>query len=346
MRFLPTHKSLGVSAAVAATAVLLAACGGGGDTSSDSTGSSTVDAEVESAAGKKVVFIGDVNVPVVNAVQCGMAKVADTAEVDFEYQVPDAFDPAKQIAIVNAVVATKPDVIIISPDDPNALITPLKAASAEGIEIVLNAHELTDNSFVSAIVTNDDYADGVLAAELLAEQVGDKKGEVALLGFTAGGSTITDARQEGFEDQIKEYPNLDFIGTTVLNTISLEDGAAAANALMSAHDNLVGMAANSEDYSIGMAQAIKQRGMADQIVAVQMDATEKADKLLADGSLDAMSSPIWINLGEEAMKKAVAVAAGEEVEQKAPPLPPIKVTAENVDSPEAKQAAYAPKGPC
>lgn len=346
MRLLRTSKRPATFVAVASAAIILAACGSSDDATDTTAASTTSGGGGGSAAGKKIAFVGDVQVPVVNAVQCGMAKVAKKAGVEFEYQAPDAFDPAKQIAILNAVVASKPDVIIISPDDPNALVTPLKQAEAEGIKIVLNAHDLSDNSFASAVIKNDDYAGGVLAAKLLAEKIGDKKGKVALLAFTAGGSTITDARQKGFEDEIKKYSNLDYIGPTVLNSIKLEDGSAAANALMSSHPDLVGMAANSEDYSIGMAQAIKQRGKSEDIVAVQMDATDKATKLVPDGTMDAMSSPIWYQLGEAAMEQAVKVAAGETVDKDVPALKPISVTAESIDSADAKLAAYAPKGPC
>jgi ribose transport system substrate-binding protein len=355
MSLLHYKNTLIALALAVAAAVLLAACGGGDGSSSEAstatteTEGTTEDAAAEAssgAAGKKITFVADVDVPVVHAVACGMAGPIEAAGAEFEYQAPKEFSPTAQIAILNAAIATHPDVLVISPDDPHALVAPLKQAQAEGIPIVLEAHELADDSIAETVVVNDDYAAGKLQAEVLAEQIGDRSGEVGYLGYTAGGSTITDQRQKGFEDQIKNYPNLDFIGVTVMHTIDLEEGAAATNALISAHPDLVGMAANSEDYSIGMAQAIAQRGLSEQIAAVQNDATAKADKLLREGVLDGMASPVWFNLGKEAGEQAVKVAAGESVAPKAPPQEPVAVTMKNVDSAIAKTAALEPKDAC
>jgi ribose transport system substrate-binding protein len=275
-----------------------------------------------------------------------MASVVRKAGAELEYQAPKNYSATEQIPILNAVIATHPDVLVVSPDDPNALVAPLKQAVAEGIPVVLESHELADNSFASTVVVNDDHADGVLQAKLLAEAIGNRNGEVGYLGYTPGGSTITDARQKGFEDQLKKYPNLEFIGATVMHTTDLEEGAQATNALISAHPNLVGMGADSEDYSTGMAQAIAQRGLKDKIAVATTEATAASDKLLADGTIDAISSPVWFNLGRAAGEQAVAVAAGETVSKKAPPQQPIGVTAANVNSPAAKKAAMEPTSPC
>jgi ribose transport system substrate-binding protein len=353
-----TNTLIALALAVAA-AVLLAACGGSDGSSSEGSTSATGAAtetegttedaaaeESSGAAGKKITFVADADVPAIHAVACGMAGPIEAAGASFEYQAPKTYSATEQIPILNAAIATHPDVLVVSPDDPNALIAPLKQAAAEGIPIVLESHELADNSMAATVVTNDDYAAGKLQAEVLAEQIGDRSGEVGYLGYTAGGSTITDARQEGFEDQIKKYSNLEFIGTTVMHTVELEEGAEATNALISAHPNLVGMAANSEDYSIGMAQAIAQRGLSEKIIAVQNEATAKADKLLREGVLHGMASPVWFNLGKEAGEQAVKVAAGESVAPKATPQEPVAVTLDNVDSAIAKTAAMEPKDAC
>ena len=342
-----SYRRVTFALTVVVAAVLLAACGGGGSTTgTEPTGETKTTAEDRSSAvGKKIVLAGDVSVPATNEIECEQKKAVEAAGADFEYQFPDEFNAAKQVEIVNALSATQPDVMIIDPDDPTALVTPLKEVAANGTKVVLEQHELTDDSFVSGLVIGDNEALGTQMAEILAEKIGNKKGEVALLGYTPGASSISDAAQKGFKEQIKKYPNLEFIGTTVMKTTSLEEGSQAANALMSSHPNLVGMAADSEYYSIGMAEAIAQRGLKDQIATAQVTSSPKAIQLIKEGVLDGLSSPNWAVIGKESGEAAVAVAAGEEAPKFAP-VAPFKITAETVNSPKGKEAENNPGSPC
>src|ERR1700756_5489268 len=97
------HKNNLILAALAlAAAMLLAACGGGNGSSNEASASS---AEVGASAESE--------------------GTAEAAGASFDYQAPKTYSATEQIPILNAAIATHPDVLVVSPDDPNALIAPL-----------------------------------------------------------------------------------------------------------------------------------------------------------------------------------------------------------------------------
>ena len=65
--------------------------------------------------------------PFYSTVACGAKSVAAKNNVDFSVQGAPEFDVAKQTAIVNALIAKKPDAIMISHNDPKAMILAAQA---------------------------------------------------------------------------------------------------------------------------------------------------------------------------------------------------------------------------
>ncbi|MGH3100057.1 MAG: substrate-binding domain-containing protein, partial [Thermoleophilia bacterium] len=68
--------------------------------------------------------------------ECGAREAAQAAGATLEVAAPDEFDASLQTPVVNAVVAKKPDAILIAPTDTQAMIPPLTQAKAAGIKLV------------------------------------------------------------------------------------------------------------------------------------------------------------------------------------------------------------------
>ena len=64
--------------------------------------------------------------------QCGVEAEAAKLGVSVNTQGPQKFDPTLQKPILDSVVASKPDAILIAPTDVTAMQTPLAAAAAPG----------------------------------------------------------------------------------------------------------------------------------------------------------------------------------------------------------------------
>ena len=81
------------------------------------------------------------------SMQCGIDAAAKAAGATVNTQGPAKFDPTLQKPIVDSVVASQPDAILIAPTDVAAMQAPLKAAAAAGIKVVLVDTTVEDPSF-------------------------------------------------------------------------------------------------------------------------------------------------------------------------------------------------------
>src|SRR3954454_15675996 len=111
--------------------------------------------------------------PFYNTVACGAQARADELGIDFTYQGAPEFDVAKQSAIVSALVGQKPNAIMISVTDPDAMIPPLQEAKDAGIEVIGTDGELSDTSIMGTNTQSDNLVGGPLAAHSLVEAVGE-----------------------------------------------------------------------------------------------------------------------------------------------------------------------------
>jgi ribose transport system substrate-binding protein len=118
MRKLQTAKPINVKTSAVLTSLLLAAT----VVFSPNAG------RAQSLQDKHVVYIEGAKLPFYGAIACGVIKAAEANGLPYRVESPDTFTPTEQIPIVEAVVATKPDVILISPNDTTALIQPLREA--------------------------------------------------------------------------------------------------------------------------------------------------------------------------------------------------------------------------
>jgi ribose transport system substrate-binding protein len=217
-----------------ALALLLAACGGNDGGASDSGGGGGGEKQY-----KLTLIQGVKGDQFYVTMQCGVQEAAKAAGATLDVTAPDEFDASLQTPVVNAVVAKKPDAILIAPTDTQAMIPPLTQAKAAGIKLIFvdttteNGAELAESEIAS-----DNEEGGREAARTLAEQTGGK-GSVLVINVKPGIST-TDARAKGFEEEIKKTPGLKYIGQEYSND-KPDIAASKATAALAAHPDLVGI---------------------------------------------------------------------------------------------------------
>lgn len=311
----------------------LSACGITGETKDSSAG----------AKGKKVVYVWPDKEPFYTAVGCGAQEAAKKAGVNFSFsEPPRTFSPSDQIPVLDAVIAEHPDAIMVSASDAKALAVPLKQAVAAGIKVVTVANTIDDTGFLTSSVVGDNKASGARAADLLAKQLKGKKGDVAYIAYQRGGSTITDDRQDGFEAEIKKYPNLHYLGPTMTN-VNSGQGAAATNAILSAHPNLLGIVGSYLPASAEMATTLRERKRAGKIAAIALDATPPGIADIKNGSLSGIEAEPVREEGRMAMDQLINAFDGKAV-KKSISVNPVEFTKSNADDP--KLAQYVPGSTC
>lgn len=109
----------------------------------------------------------------------------------------------RQVAQMQAMVAAKPDVIIVQPTDNAALAGPLKAANAAGIPVVAYDQYISGGQ-LAAFVTSDNRQAGYLDGEYLAAQFpGPTPLRLVLVEYPLVSSTVE--RLNGFLDALRDH---------------------------------------------------------------------------------------------------------------------------------------------
>jgi ribose transport system substrate-binding protein len=337
-----TRTARGVAAVAGALALSLTAvaCGGDEADSPDDTAEPAADDSPDDGAAAG----GDYEVAFVQGVagdefyitmQCGIEAAADELGVTVTTQGPQEFDPTLQSPIVDSVVASAPDAMLIAPTDVTAMRRPIQAAIDAGIEVVLVDTTLEDTSGTVARVASDNVGGGAAAFQAIEEAVPDG-GKVLVISTEPGVSSV-DARVQGFEEAVAENPAFEYLGVQY----SQNQPARAAEIITSAlqaDPDIVGVFATNLFSAEGAATGIRQAG-AEGITVVGFDAGPAQVEALRDGTVQALIAQQPATIGEEGLAQALAQLNGEPVEEDIQTGFTI-LTADNIDTPEGEEAAY------
>ena len=149
-------KSAGVVAVLALTAAACSsskpqAASGGASSGAAEASATTVTAPPKASKNYDISFIqGVAGDEFYISMDCGIKAEASRLGVTVNTQGPQKFDPTLQKPIVDSVVASKPDAMLIAPTDVSAMQTPLGAATSQGIKLVLVDTTLKDPSIAAS----------------------------------------------------------------------------------------------------------------------------------------------------------------------------------------------------
>jgi ribose transport system substrate-binding protein len=269
--------------------------------------------------------------------QCGAQAAAQAAGATLDVAAPDEFDASLQTPVVNAVVAKKPDAILVAPTDTKAMIPSLTVAKQAGIKLVFvdttteNGAELAESEIAS-----DNEEGGREAARTLAKLTGEK-GSVLVINVKPGIST-TDARAKGFEEELKNYPNMKSVGVEYSND-KPEIAAAKATAALAAHPDLVGIFGTNLFSAEGAATGLRSAGASEKVKIVGFDAGPKQVEDLEQGIVQALIAQKPADIGKAGVEQAIAALKGEPVQKKIG-TGFVVVTKENMNNPDVKPFLY------
>jgi ribose transport system substrate-binding protein len=288
-------------AACAAVALGVAACGGdddsGGSSSSSGGGKSY---KITLIAGVK----GDEFYITMN---CGAQAEAKKQGVTLDFQGPDQFDATLQTPIVNAVVAKKPDAILVAPTDTKAMYVPIKAAADAGIKVVLVDTTLDQADFAVSQIASDNVGGGRAAAKALADAIGGS-GKVHVNNVKPGIST-TDQRAQGFEEEAKKL-GLDYLGMDY-NQDQPDKAASITKGVLAKNPDLKGIFATNLFGAEGAAAGLREAGKKDSVKIVGFDAGPKQVADLKEGLLQALVAQKPADIGAQGVQQAVAALKGD-----------------------------------
>jgi ribose transport system substrate-binding protein len=247
-------------------------------------------------------------------------------------------DYAGQINIVEDAINRRVDGICVAPSHKDALVPIVERAQRDGIPVTIFDSGIGTENYTSYVAT-DNRQGGRVAAERLAERLGGK-GRIAILGVKAG-SVSTDEREAGFQEVIKQkYPGIE-IAAFQYGESDRARSLDRATDILTAHSDLNGFFASNESSTVGVVQAIKQKGLAGKIVLVGFDSSPNLIDDLKAGAIDSLVLQNPYKMGYEAVKSMVTKLNGQ-----SPPRvvdTGVKLlTKENLESAEMKELLKQP----
>ncbi|MER3437380.1 MAG: LacI family transcriptional regulator [Chloroflexota bacterium] len=145
-----------------------------------------------------VVSHGQASDPFWSVVQRGVQQAAEDMRVKVEYQAPNTFDMVAMSQLIDAAVASKPNGLVVSIPDPDALGPAIKRAVEAGIPVISmnSGYEVAKELGVLTHVGQTEYEAGLGGGERMAA-AGVKK---ALCVNQEVGNQALDLRCKGFTD--------------------------------------------------------------------------------------------------------------------------------------------------
>ncbi|MBX6323841.1 MAG: substrate-binding domain-containing protein [Rhodospirillaceae bacterium] len=222
----------------------------------------------------------------------GADAAAKAVGAQLLFQGAPEFNPVLQVPVIDAVIARKPDALLVAPTDKNQLIEPLRKAADAGIPVFtvdtfIGTGEYQTGSgnadFPLSYIASDNVQGGRIAARALAKSIGEK-GKVYVSNVKPGIST-TDQREEGFKDEIKNYPNIQVLETQ-FNDDDANKAASQLQAVLARNPDLAGVFGANLFSAVGAANGVKQAGKSGQIKVAAFDAPKSIVNDLKNGTVD------------------------------------------------------------
>jgi ribose transport system substrate-binding protein len=290
---------------LAATAAMLAlaACSAG------PTGGSG--ASAPAPANRNVALVLGVNgSPFYEALACGARQEADKLGLNVTVSAPAQFAADAQIPMVNAVTAARPAVAAIVPTDAQALLDPIRQLSGTGTRVLTVDQTLADPSLAASQILTDNLAGGAMAADELATLLGGK-GPVLVI-TQPPGSTAQDQRTQGFEQKLKTYPGISYLGAQYQSD-DPQKASQIVTSTLSAHPDLAGVFATNDQGAIGAINGLRQAGATGRVKLVAYDAATAEVAALKNGVISALVAQNPRQEGQVAMQVAGSLVDGKPV---------------------------------
>lgn len=243
------------------------------------------------------------------SVHAGVEQAAKDFKVEVLWNGPQQeTDFARQIQIVDSMIAQQVSAIAISGCDADALVAPLERAIKAGIPVTIFDSGIKIEDYTCFVATGN-FEAGITAARTLAGFL-NGAGDVAMVMQQPGGNS-TVLREQAFEQTIaKEFPKVKIVAQQYCMADPARSRAVAED-ILAAHPNLGGIFASSEAASLGSIQALRGRGMAGKVKLITFDFSKTHVEALRDGTVTAMMVQDPFQLGYQSVRSLVQKLNGE-----------------------------------
>jgi ribose transport system substrate-binding protein len=255
--------------------------------------------------------------PFYNELAKAITAEAQAKNVSVEISIANQ-DLNKQLADIEDFIVKGVDVIIMSPVDSKGALAAVARAQAAGIKVI-TVDVPVEGAKVSSYIGTDNYAGGVKAGELMAEQLGGK-GQVAIIDYPLVQSVVN--RVNGFKEAIAKHPDIKIV--SIQTGITRAEALAVAQNMLQANPDINGIFGFGDDAALAAAVAVKSSGLTGKVKVIGFDGMPEAIKAV-DGDPDMVGviQQFPDQMGKLAVETAIKLQAGEEVPADQPIVPGV-----------------------
>lgn len=228
-----------------------------------------------------VVTHGQAADPFWSVVKNGVDQAGKDMRVTVEYQAPASFDMVAMSQLIDAVVASDPDGLVVSIPDPDALGPSVKAAVAAGIPVISinSGSDVAEEFGVLAHVGQTEYEAGYGGGQRMAAAGATK----ALCVNHEVGNVALDLRCQGFADALTEAG-----ATAEVLAVDLADFTGSANhiaAALTADESINAMLTLGPGGALPALQALTGEQLLGTVLLATFDLSPEVLEAIRDGNM-------------------------------------------------------------
>jgi ribose transport system substrate-binding protein len=321
----------------------VSACGGDSETvtvtSESSGGGAEAGGDTGGGSGKTVSIVA--SVPPTDHGWLGAISKDAQAQADkyddVDFKLLEAADADSQAQQIEQVISEKPDVLVVLPQDGEALTPVAQKAEAAGIPVVNIDRLFTQPDAATATILGDNYQIGVLAADYIAEELNCKGKVVEIQGLA--GISVTDERTKGFEDQLKKAcpdGGIEIVAQQP-GDFNPDKGLTVMENILQSENEIDAVYTHDDDMAQGVVQAIRNADRDDEMFLTGVGGSQAAMDQIKEGGLYRATFLYNPNMAASAVNMARLIGLDEGFAELVPPevprqivVPAAVVTKDNV----------------
>jgi ribose transport system substrate-binding protein len=258
---------------------------------------------------------------------------------DVELQVAEGVtDSAAQADQVETLIASKPDALVVLPNEPDALTPVALKAMEAGIPVINVDREFVEQGAYRSLITGDNYGIGFQAGNYFADELECQGNVVEIQGIA--GIPVTEQRSQGFRDAIKArcQDGIKIVASQPADFVP-DKGLSVMENILQAQDQIDAVYTHDDDMAEGVVAAIENANRAEEMFLTGAGGSKAAMDQIKEGGLYRATFLYNPSMSASAVRMARLIVRGEGFEELTEPEVPSKITVpattvtqENVDS--------------
>ncbi len=222
-------------------------------------------------------------------------------------------DASLQAAQIDSLVAQNIDLLVVSPNNLDALTPAIERAYAKGIPVVLYDRRINSDKF-TAFIGSDNYSIGYQLGDFIARKLNGTGKVVEVLGQRNSSSSFD--RHKGFLASLRKYADVEVADTAFAYNWERDGGEAAMERLLGRTENFDYVFAHNDRMAYGVYQVLKQHDLVGKVKIVGVDGLPGKD-----GGLECVDKGMfeasYLNptSGEDIMRLAMSILKGQKFER-------------------------------